>query len=103
MPARGPQGPRPRTAKVVGSIFCIFHLCLIISEVREEPKGVAQSSGASWHFALLPFIRLTTSLSHPCAEIRVKAMPRQHMPASSPHSRVFSWQVLGSTGLGAQF
>lgn len=51
-----------------------FHTCLLISEVLEEPKGAAQSTaalpaapGASWHFALVPFVQLTTSLSHPRA------------------------------------
>lgn len=46
----------------------------LIFEVLEEPRGAAQSTsallaapGASWLFALVPFIQLTTSLSHPCA------------------------------------
>lgn len=50
------------------------HPCLVISEVLEEPKWAAQSTsallaapGASWRFALMPFIQLTGSLSHPCA------------------------------------
>lgn len=51
-----------------------WHPCLVISGVLEEPKWAAQSTsallaapGASWHFALVPLIQLTTSLSHPCA------------------------------------
>lgn len=93
----GPQGPRSHTAKVVGSILCISKLASTPASLSlrylRSPEGQHRAHQLSWlpqePAGTLPLCRLT-SLSHPCAfHCRVKAMPRQHMPASSPHSRVF--------------
>lgn len=116
-PALGPQGPRSRRAKVVGSVFCLSKLAATPASLSlrylRSPNGQPRAHQLSWlpqePPGVLPSCRLSSSQAASLirvlstAAIRVKAMPRQHMPASSPHSRVFSWQVLCSTGLGPRF
>lgn len=116
-PALGAQGPRSCTAKAGGSVFCISKLAgtpaSLSLEYLRSPNGQHRAHQLSWlpqePPGTLPSCRLSSSqpasLIHvlSTAEIRVKAMPRQHMPASSPHSSIFSWQVLCSTGLGLWF
>lgn len=116
-PALGARGPRSRTAKAGGSVFCISKLtgtpASLSLEYLRSPNGQHRAHQLSWlpqePPGTLPLCRLSSSQPasltrvFSTAEIRVKAMPRQHMPASSPHSRIFPGRFCAQQSWGRGF